>query len=139
MPLQAIPSAGDPLIIVGHVHAFPRHPAPGTVVSPLAGADTVAGAEHAPGRAYALVSVEWATTYTTLDLGTGSSETQYRRGEFGLPTEWTWYLAPAVLDEDGGQYRLTNDQVACGHRTARLPELVGLNAPAVVAIHDVVL
>lgn len=136
MTYQAIPTHGDNLVLVGHVHAFPRHPAPATPVEPLVDGYTVNPAEFPEDLLYALVSVEWATPVTDVDPESGESATRFLRG-FGTPTEVTWYLTPATFDANSGQFILNNSGLARGHRDARLPaELEHLGAPSVVPIHD---
>lgn len=136
MTYEAIPSQGESLILVGHVHAFPRHPEPGTVVDGLVEGYEIRPAEFPAQRLYALVSVDWATKVTSVDADTGHSSTSYLRG-FGTPDTVTWYLSPAVFDAATGRYHLNNGRLARGHRDARLPaDLVALGAPDVVPIHD---
>ncbi|AGB27003.1 hypothetical protein Mycsm_06900 (plasmid) [Mycobacterium sp. JS623] len=136
MIFEAMTTQGESLILVGHVHSFPRHPEPGTVVDALVQGYEVSPADYAVERLYALVSVDWATKVTSLDADTGHSSTSYLRG-FGTPDGVTWYLSPVVLNSATGRFHLNNGRLARGHRDARLPaELVGLGAPDVVPIHD---
>ena len=136
MTYEAIPSQGESLILVGHVHSFPRHPQPGTVVDALVQGYEVRPADYPAERLFALVSVDWATQVTSVDADTGNSSTSYVRG-FGTPTTVTWYLSPAAFDPATGRYHLNNGRLARGHRDARLPAvLVGLGDPDVVSIHD---
>lgn len=138
MVYHAFPTRGEPIVLVGHVHAFPRHPAPGAAIGPLVSGYEVRAAEHHPDVLYALVSVDWACKYTSIDLDTGASTTEYREGFLGTPTGRTWYLSPAAFDDTTAQYRLNNRQLARGSRDAQLPvELAGaLGAPETVPIHD---
>jgi hypothetical protein len=135
---QAMPTSGEPIVLVGYVHGFPRHPAPGTVVEPLTSGYEVRASDHRPELLYALVSVEWATPVTTMNVDAGTSSTEYRRGGvLGAPDGWSWYLSPAEFDGAVGGFRLNSRGLARGYRDARLPaELVALGAPEVVPIHD---
>lgn len=138
MTCKAIPTEGHPIVLVGHVHGFPAHPDPGTVLGSLMSGYEVRPDDHPPELLYALVTVDWATEYTTVDVDSGESSTEYRRdGSLGVPTGWSFYLAPAVFDEAAGCYRLNNRQLARGHRNAQLPaNVVALGVPEVVPIHD---
>ncbi|MEB3023063.1 MULTISPECIES: hypothetical protein [Mycolicibacter] len=133
MAYTAIPTSGhqDSIIVVGHINSFPRHPEPGAQVEPFPNEVPPTGPSD---RLYALVSVQWAQQWTSVDIDTGESSTEYRAGgTLGTPTGTTWYLAPVVID--GNTYRLTG-RVARGFRDAQLPEIPGLDAPMVVPIHD---
>jgi hypothetical protein len=135
---MATPTTGEPLVLVGHVRAFPCHPQPGTVVEPLLTGYEVRAGDHRPDVLYALVSVDWACEYQSVDLDTGERSVEFRTdGSLGTPTGRSWYLTPAVFDESDGRYRLNNRQLARGHRDAHLPTvLVELGAPLTVPIHD---
>ncbi|OBK38603.1 hypothetical protein A5658_03530 [Mycobacterium sp. 1245111.1] len=136
--VEAIPTAGPPIVLVGYVHGFPRHPEPGAPAEPLMTDYDIRPGAHSPDETYALVSVEWATPHTTIDTDTGHSTTEMRRDGFlGTPTGWTWYLAPAVYDHGARLWRLIGRQLARGHRNAVLPPSVtALGAPEEVPIHD---
>lgn len=123
-------------IIVGYVNAFPHHPDAGTPVAPFP------HLTHEPTDAalFALVSVDWATPVTTVDLGTGAaSETRYdRSGMFGMPTGLTWNLRLVTRHDDGG-YTLAQGSYAAGFHTATIPAAVRAEVtgvPATVKIHD---
>ncbi|RAV04460.1 hypothetical protein DQP56_01145 [Mycolicibacter senuensis] len=133
MAYKAFPTSGsqESIFIVGHVESFPRHPEPGTRVAPFPG--EVAPPDH-PELLYALVSVRWAQQWTSVDIDTGESSTEYRRGgTLGTPAGTTWYLAPVAFD--GSAYQLAG-RTARGFRDVQLPAIPGLDPPAVVPIHD---
>ncbi|MDD4865578.1 MAG: hypothetical protein PHQ28_00110 [Mycobacterium sp.] len=134
----AIPTTGDPIVLVGYVHSFPRHPQPGTLLEQLFTGHHVRPDEHSPETLYALVSVDWATEHTTIDLDSGQRSSEFRRDGFlGAPTGRSWYLTPALYDAAAGRYRLNNGGLARGHRDATLPAtVVALGAPNTVPIHD---
>ncbi|GAT07653.1 hypothetical protein H7I77_25135 [Mycolicibacterium novocastrense] len=136
MTYQAISaSLPGPVAVVGYVRGFPRHPQPGTAVTPF---DTAPdGAEPANAELkYALVAVQWATQYTTIDLETGETTSEYRSGEFGTPTGTTWYLAPVDVDDSTNRYQLAG-RFAASSRWAALPHMIEVpDAPAEVCIHD---
>lgn len=119
--------------IVGSVSAFPRHPAPGT---PLALLEVPALTFADQAELFAVVSVDWATEVTTVDIATATSTTEFdRSGLLGAPSERTWYLAlVSVID---GAFALTAARFAAGFRTATLPAIPGLgDAPTEVRVHD---
>lgn len=119
--------------IVGSVSAFPRHPAPGTPLVPLeVPALTLADQVEM----FAVVSVDWATEVTTIDLDTTTSTTTFdRSGLLGSPRGRTWYLALVSVIDDA--FALTAARFAAGFRTAALPAIPGLaDAPAEVRVHD---
>ena len=124
-------SDGTTAHIIGCIDAFPGHPAAGTIAEPLTAGTGEAVTDHdAP--LFALVSVTWATEVTTHNLATGDTVTKYVPGLLG-PSGTSWYLAPVTATETG--FRLVGRRAA-GFRTARLPEIPGIDAPRQVNVHD---
>jgi hypothetical protein len=56
--VEAIPTTGPPIVLVGYVHGFPRHPEPGAAAEPLMAGYDVRPGVHSPDETYALVSVD---------------------------------------------------------------------------------
>lgn len=119
--------------IVGYVAAFPHHPAPGTITTPIPGHnEPVAGNTDV----YALVSVRWATEVTTIDVSTGHSVVDYVPGLLGTPRGTSWYLAPVAATPNG--YAIIGGRANSGH-TAHIPDIDGITDARTVNVHDFVL
>ncbi|ASR05636.1 hypothetical protein [Gordonia rubripertincta] len=125
-------SDGTRAHIVGRIDAFPGHPAAGTLADSLTAGTGEAITDHDRGPFFVLVSVTWATPVTTHNLDTGEAVTKYVPGLLG-PSGTSWYLAPVTASEAG--FRLVG-RCAAGYRTARLPEIPGIDVPRQVNVHD---
>lgn len=89
-------------------------------------------------RTIALVSVDWFTKVTTVDLDSGTSSVEYQPGTLGMPVGVHWYAAPAAFDRTARLWRLGSQMLARGHHDVHLPTELAheLGAPDVVPIHD---
>lgn len=116
---------GAAALVVGYLHAFPRHPQRGALVQPLRGAQTSAVETGVIGvPLYALVSVDWATEVTTIEPG-GRARTVFATGWLGTPQGTTWYLHPVTRRADLGLYVLdTEVRYAASGRDAEMPARV---------------
>ncbi|MEE2062203.1 hypothetical protein [Rhodococcus artemisiae] len=112
---------GAAALVVGYLHAFPRHPQRGALVQPFGGAQTSvseAGVIGVP--LYALVSVDWATEVTTIESG-GCTRTVFATGRLGTPQGTTSYLHPVTRRADLGLYVLdTEARYAASGRDAEV-------------------
>ncbi|MFD6677262.1 hypothetical protein ACFWDA_23235 [Rhodococcus zopfii] len=130
-PATALPAGfateidGAAALVVGYVHSFPRHPQRGALVQPFGGAQTSVSATGVIGvPLYALVSVEWATEVTAVELG-GRTRTVFAKGWLGTPQGTTWYLHPVAHHTDLGAYALDTDaRYAASGRDAQVPAQV---------------
>jgi hypothetical protein len=142
---------GAAALVVGYLHAFPRHPQRGALVQPLRGAQTSVSETGVIGvPLYALVSVDWATEVTTIEPG-GRTRTVFATGRLGTPQGTTWYLHPVAHRADLGLYVLDPDsRYAASGRDAEVPARVRAavrswgfggaeEVPARVAVHNFVL
>lgn len=137
---------GTAVLVVGHVHSFPSHPARGADVQPFDGGDDVVTATGVVGAPlYALVSVTWATQVTTVDVAAGTSVAEYVPGFLGTPRGTTWYLHPAVHDAETGSYQLDSNGYAASGYGAAVPAHVRAavvapsadgQVPGNVKVHD---
>ncbi|TCN53504.1 hypothetical protein EV641_106149 [Rhodococcus sp. SMB37] len=139
---------GAAALVVGYLHAFPRHPQRGALVQPFGGAQTSVSETGVIGvPLYALVSVDWATEVTTIEPG-GRTRTVFATGWPGTPQGTTWYLYPAEHHADLGIYVLdTEARYAASGRAAEVPARVRESVrswgfggdegvPARVAVHN---
>ncbi|MYR08968.1 hypothetical protein GTV32_22815 [Gordonia sp. SID5947] len=120
--------------IVGHIDAFPAHPARGTIADPIAGHDEPVTGDT---DVYALVSVHWATKIITIEHPhTGLSTVDYVPGLLGTPRGTSWYLAPVEATPHG--YAILGGRANSGH-TAHVPAIPEVTEPRTVNVHDFVL
>ncbi|MEV0759549.1 hypothetical protein [Nocardia sp. NPDC050435] len=110
------------MVIVGYMHAYPRHPAPGQTFESFEGI-TVPEVRRYDVAAYVLVCLEMATKVTTIDVDSGTSSSRYETGMFGLSGKPHWYLQPVDVHDENG-WVTSHERFAAGHPTVHLPETV---------------
>lgn len=131
--LNATTNAGGTIPIIGRIDTTPRHPARGTSTTAFTTHPDLTPATCTE-VLYALVSVNWATEFRSVDPHTGFITIKYIPGLIGAPVGTSWYLHP-VSDHGRGHITLENSY-GRGHFTATLPPIPGTDAPRKVPIHD---